>query len=113
MPVEPLAVSQLTLSTDPASLGFVTTADLEPVEGIVGQDRAVEAVDFALAIRRHGFNVYVQGPEGSGRTTLLRGATARASEADPVPARTEAGGASLVPWRAYPPRRLIHGTAGR
>lgn len=85
MPVEPLAVSQLTLSTDPASLGFVTTADLEPVEGIVGQDRAVEAVDFALAIRRHGFNVYVQGPEGSGRTTLLRGATARASEADPVP----------------------------
>ncbi len=85
MPVQPLGVAELHRPTEPTSLGFGSTSELEPVEGVVGQDRAVEAVDFALAIRRQGFNVFVQGPEGSGRTTLLRGAMARASAADPTP----------------------------
>jgi predicted ATP-dependent protease len=85
MTVDPLAPAALRRRCDPAGLGFQTTADLEPVEGIVGQDRAVEAVEFAIGMRRDGYNVFVEGPEGSGRTTLLRGALGRAAAGDPAP----------------------------
>jgi predicted ATP-dependent protease len=83
--VEPLPASALHTPCDPASLGFATTADLEPIEDIVLQDRAVEAVEFAIGMRREGYNLFVQGPEGSGRSTLLRQALGAAALRDPVP----------------------------
>jgi predicted ATP-dependent protease len=81
----PLPPSALRADVDPASLGFETTTELEPIDGIVGQDRAVEAVTFAIGMPHEGYNLYVQGPEGSGRSTLLRDALGRAAAADPTP----------------------------
>ena len=85
MSVEPLEPVALRRRCDPAALGFETTAELEPIEGMVGQDRAVQAVEFAIGMRRDGYNVFVEGPEGSGRSTLLRSALGRAAAGDPVP----------------------------
>jgi predicted ATP-dependent protease len=84
MPLDPLPTTALRTPCDPDSLGFGTTTDLEPVEGIVGQDRAVEAVEFAIAMRPDGYNLFVQGPEGSGRTTLIRDALGHAAAGAPA-----------------------------
>ncbi len=56
---------------DPNILKFKTTSDLKPLDGTVGQDRAVSALDFGLRIEAEGFHVYVSGPPGTGRSTEL------------------------------------------
>jgi len=53
-------------------LGFGTTADLDGAKRIIGQDRAVSAFNFGLATRRSGYNIYVAGVSGSGKTTFAR-----------------------------------------
>ena len=64
--------------TDPASLGFQTTRDLPAPEGMVGQDRALEAIDFALEIQESRYNLFVAArtrPRSASRrhaTCLLR-----------------------------------------
>ena len=47
------------------SLPFETTDDLEPVGGIVGQKRAVDAIAFGTRMRQPGFNLFVIGSDGS------------------------------------------------
>ncbi len=52
-------------------LMFSTTADLEPIQGVVGQDDAVEALRFGLEINAPGQNIYVRGLTGTGRATTI------------------------------------------
>lgn len=69
---DPLTPAAFRWTCDPASLGFATTDDLEPVRGVVGQDHAVEALRFGLEIDAPGQNVFVRGLVGTGRLTLVR-----------------------------------------
>ena len=55
-----------------ADFGVESTADLEPVLGIIGQEDAVEALRFGLEIQAPGQNVFVRGLSGTGRLTLVR-----------------------------------------
>jgi len=48
-----------------------TTAELTPLERIIGQDRAVRALQFGLNIRKKGFNVFISGLPGTGRKTAV------------------------------------------
>lgn len=57
---------------DPARFDFESTADVEPVRGIIGQETAVEALRFGLACRASGQNIFVRGLAGTGRMTLVR-----------------------------------------
>jgi len=57
---------------DPASLPFETTASTPRVEDFVGQDQAIEAVRFGIAVRRDGYNLFVVGPPGVGKQSVLR-----------------------------------------
>jgi len=57
---------------DPASLGIESTAELALAAEPIGQERAVAAVDFGATITSEGYNIFVLGPVGSGRTTLTR-----------------------------------------
>ncbi|MDR7428062.1 MAG: AAA family ATPase [Armatimonadota bacterium] len=54
---------------DPAQFTFETTAELQPGEIIVGQERAVRALDFGLSVPQPAYNIFVTGPVGTGRTT--------------------------------------------
>ena len=67
-------------------LKFDTTDDLPASDGIVGQSRAVDALNMALEIESIGYNVFVSGPVGTGRTTtvknLLESTQARPKELD-------------------------------
>lgn len=63
----PLPPERLRRRTDPARLGFETTAELPELAHIVGQDRAVEAIGLGLGIAREGFNIFALGPPGVGK----------------------------------------------
>lgn len=62
-------ISDLKNEYDIDKLNFETTEDISPLKGIIGQDRAVCAMDFGLNIKRRGYNVYVAGMSGTGRTS--------------------------------------------
>jgi ATP-dependent Lon protease len=68
----PLPPERLRWRCDMGALRFTTTADVEPVGGVIGQDAAVEALRFGLETRAPGQNVFVRGLVGTGRLTLVR-----------------------------------------
>lgn len=68
----PLPATALRWHCDPAALGFRSTTEVKPADGIVGQEGALEAVRFGLEIAAPGQNVYVRGLTGTGRLTLVR-----------------------------------------
>ena len=67
-----LSPAGLRRTMDPASFPFATTEELPKLEGIIGQPRAVEALQFGLDIQDPTFNIYVAGPPGTGRTTAVQ-----------------------------------------
>jgi hypothetical protein len=77
--------ARLRRTCDPRTLKFKTTADLTPLEGTVGQERAVRALDFGLNIEADGFNVFVAGPPGTGRSSEVRSQLARIAKGRPAP----------------------------
>ncbi len=68
---EPLAPEALRERCDPNSLPFNSTAEVEEVHGVIGQDAAVEALRFGLEIHAPGQNIFVRGLTGTGRMTLI------------------------------------------
>jgi len=73
-------------SYDPAKLGFETTAELEPLDGITGQDRALAALHIGLGMKADGFNVYAAGQHGIGKMTALQQLLADLAAGRPKPA---------------------------
>ena len=66
-----LDAAMLYARCDPAGFGFETTAELEDLEGAIGQARAVDAVRFGVEVGREGYNVFALGPPGTGKRTLV------------------------------------------
>lgn len=70
---------------DPNRFGFVTTAEIPPLSRIVGQARALDAIDFGLDMRSLGFNIYVLGESGTGKTSAIRSFVSEKAKTAPVP----------------------------
>ena len=70
---------------DPITLGFKTTAEVEPIEGTIGQERAISALEMGLEIDAPGFNVFVSGALGTGRSSALRSYLDRIAPSRPNP----------------------------
>jgi len=66
-------------------LSFETTKEVPPLEGIIGQERAKKALEFGLKIRSDGYNIYVSGISGTGRTTSVEQAIKKLAKNQPVP----------------------------
>ena len=64
-------LERLTTRVDSKELGFATTEELPPLEGTIGQDRAIRALEFGLRVQTPGYNVFVTGMPGTGRNTTL------------------------------------------
>ncbi|MBM7063081.1 AAA family ATPase [Pseudomonas sp. UL073] len=62
----------LTRPFSPDQFDFVLTEELEPFRGVLGQERAVEALQFGVAMPRPGYNVYVMGEPGTGRFSFVK-----------------------------------------
>lgn len=67
-----LSSEQLTQAVDLTPLTFVTTDELESFQGVLGQDRAVNAIQFGVAMQRPGYNIFVMGDTGTGRSSYVR-----------------------------------------
>ncbi|WP_250674211.1 ATP-binding protein [Paraclostridium ghonii] len=64
-----LDIEKLKCTCDLDNIKFESTEDIEPVRDIVGQDRAVQAIEFGLNMKQKGYNVYVAGSSGTGRNS--------------------------------------------
>jgi len=67
-----LKPEELRAPCDPAGFSFRSTAELTPFEGLIGQERAVEATAFGIGMRHRGYNLFVLGPAATGKTTSMR-----------------------------------------
>lgn len=56
---------------DPAQLGFASTDEVQPMEAMVGQERGLAAIELGLDLETPGYNIYVAGPSGTGRSTAV------------------------------------------
>ncbi len=63
--VRPLRTGQLYRATDLVHLKFSTTAELQPIDGLIGQERAFEAIRFGTEVDSSGFNLFAIGPHGA------------------------------------------------
>lgn len=80
-----LAADELTWRCNPAQFEFTSTADLEELEGTIGQDRALTAIEFGLGIRDGGFNIFILGEIGTGRSSTIQKILQRRAENELVP----------------------------
>jgi len=67
-----VAADKLRYQCDPALFAFDCTKDLAPLREFVGQDRAIRAIEFGLSMDRDGYNVYVAGMAGTGKTSAVQ-----------------------------------------
>ncbi|NLV17432.1 MAG: AAA family ATPase [Syntrophomonadaceae bacterium] len=80
-----LDIEQLRKSCDISMLPFRDTSELEPLEGIVGQDRAIKALEFGLDAPFPGYNLFLCGPSGTGKTSVGIEQARKKAENRPVP----------------------------
>ena len=66
-----LSAKEVRRVCDPDSLGFESTEKLQPVQTIIGQSRALQAIQFGLGIQNSGFNIYAAGLPGTGKMTAI------------------------------------------
>jgi len=84
MTLKELSYKQLKNYCSDECTEFQTTADLKPLEGIIGQDRATKAIDFGLTIKRKGYNIFVSGISGTGRNSYIQLITNKKAEDKPA-----------------------------
>ena len=65
-------VEQLRWRCDPESLGFSSTEELSSSGMIIGQDRALGAIQLGLEMESPGYNIFVAGPAGTGKKTAVK-----------------------------------------
>lgn len=65
---------------DPRQLAFQTTDELDEITETVGQQRALEALHFAVQIKHQGYNLFVLGPPGYGKRSTVKQVLQRESE---------------------------------
>ncbi len=80
-----IPADELTVQWDTSGLRFDTTEELEKLDEIMGQDRAVKALDFGVEMQGEGYNIYVLGPIGAGKTTATLQALKQRAASLPVP----------------------------
>lgn len=69
--VSPLSAEKLCAVIDESLFVFETTADLLPDHHIIGQPRGIRAIEFGIGIQSQGYNVFVMGAAGTGRSTAI------------------------------------------
>ena len=83
--VVPLKLEALYRRCDPVELPFQTTTDLKDIDRVLGQERALEALEFGIGIRRQGYNLFALGPAGTGKHTIAFSFLQQQARSDVVP----------------------------
>lgn len=80
-----LSSAELSRCCHPEELGFQTTDELPDLQDVIGQPRALRALELGSGVDGPGYNIYVLGIPGSGRTTLSQEYLTRKAASEPVP----------------------------
>jgi Cdc6-like AAA superfamily ATPase len=83
--VNELSPEKVRNKCDPNFMHGETTKELVPLQQIIGQERAIRALKFGLGIKERGFNIYVAGSPGTGRTTAVRSFLEEMARIETVP----------------------------
>lgn len=83
--LKPLPPNALYRRCDPAQFPFTSTADLPHTQEMLGQARAVEAIQFGIGMRHDGFNLFVLGASGTGKFTAVSQFLSHTAASEPVP----------------------------
>jgi predicted ATP-dependent protease len=67
-----IAAEKLSWRCDLSFLPFSCTSEMTPLEDFIGQDRAIRAIEFGLGVNRPGFNIFVTGLTGTGKTSIIK-----------------------------------------
>jgi len=67
-----VAPKELRRICDPKIFRFKNTDHLKALDTVLGQDRAVQAIEFGLNMKSPGYHIFVTGEEGTGKSTLVR-----------------------------------------
>lgn len=78
-------VNKLKKACIQAELKFDNTGEIDVLEGIIGQERAVNAMEFGLRIRNKGYNIFMAGDNGTGKTSYARSITQKVAANGRVP----------------------------
>ena len=70
---------------DPTQFEFETTETVPPLEGIIGQERAVRAMEFGLMVKKHGYNIFITGPIGTGKSSYAQTIVKEVAKTEAVP----------------------------
>jgi len=68
----PLKLGQLKLACDPDSFDFDSTTTITPIDGIVGQERAIKALKVGIDIKGRGYNIFITGLSGTGKFSSVQ-----------------------------------------
>jgi lon-related putative ATP-dependent protease len=85
MPPKPLSSEELYSCCDPDLFKFSTTDELPELTETIGQVRALNAIDFGLNLDSKGFNIYVLGENGTGKSTSIKAILNKKAAEEPVP----------------------------
>lgn len=83
--IKSLTADQLRPSCRADTLPFETTAELEDLPGILGQDRAFQAIEFGIKVSHRGYNLFVMGSSGLGKHGLIRKYLNKVAAAEETP----------------------------
>ncbi len=85
--VKELDAEKLRHESDPNTFSFETTAELEPLDRIIGQERAIDALKLGLGIKdaKNRYNIYVAGGPGTGKMSAVEHFLSRVSADEPTP----------------------------
>jgi len=62
-----------------------TSKDVEILQGVIGQDRAVKSMEFGLSMNAPGYNIFVLGPQGTGKSTYTQSVVSKVAKKGPIP----------------------------
>lgn len=62
-----------------------TSKDVSVLEGVIGQDRAVKSMEFGLSMGASGYNIFILGPQGTGKTTYAQNVVSKLAANRTVP----------------------------
>ncbi|MGB9080461.1 MAG: ATP-binding protein, partial [Desulfuromonadaceae bacterium] len=80
-----IPVDKLRWNCDPDLLGFETTAELPDFNDAIGQKRALRSIEFGLGVDGSGFNLYISGETGTGRTSTIGSILSKRAKGEPQP----------------------------
>ena len=80
-----LNYKNLKFTCDDSLLNFDTTAELEPIQSGIGQDRGIKALEFGIQVDVKGYNIYIEGPSGVGKTMYTKNYLNKISSKKKVP----------------------------